>query len=314
MAEAREHLRDMALFVDVVNAMSFTRAAERLGMPKSSLSRRIANLERAIGVRLLNRTTRRIELTEAGAAYHARCSEIVEAAEVAHEELTDLIRTPRGHLRISMLPDMGMVFFAPLLADFARQHPEITFDIDLSPRRVDLLSEGFDVAVRAGALADSSMTARRLATLEAGLFAAPNYLAARGVPAHPADLTGHDCLRLPTGAASKVWHLDRGGESVSVEVSGTFVVNSMGMALRLAELGQGVAFILQRMVRDAVEGGALVPVLPDWTLAPSPIYAFTATRLLPAKVRAFVDFLAAALKGDGGKHSCPLHLEHPAHA
>ncbi len=298
MAEAREHLRDMALFVDVVNAMSFTRAAERLGMPKSSLSRRVAQLEAAIGVRLLNRTTRRVELTEAGAAYHARCREIVEAAEVAHEELDDLIRAPRGHLRVSMLPDLGVIIFAPLLAAFARRHPEISFDIDLSPRRVDLLSEGFDVAIRVGALADSSMTVRSLATLAARLFAAPGYLEAHGVPTHPHDLARHDCLRLPLGPAGNAWHLTRGDEAVTVEVSGRFAVNNMAMVGRLAELGMGIAFIHECMAREAMKQGTLVPVLPDWTFPSTPIYAFTATRLLPAKVRVFVEFLATALKSD----------------
>jgi DNA-binding transcriptional LysR family regulator len=285
----------MALFVNVVNAMSFTRAAERLGMPKSSLSRRIAELERAIGVRLLNRTTRHIELTEAGAAYHARCTEIVEAAEVAHEELADLIRTPRGHLRVSMLPDMAVVFFAPLLAIFSRRHPLITFELDLSPRRVDLLSEGFDLAIRAGDLADSSMTARRLALIESRLYAAPDYLAAHGTPTHPAELADHACLRLPLGAAGGLWRFSRGSEIVEVAVNGAFAVNHMGMVRRLAEQGLGIGFIHQGMARDAVTAGTLVPLLADWSLPATPIYAFTASRLLPAKVRTFVDFLAAAL-------------------
>jgi len=293
----------MALFVDVVNAMSFTRAAERLGMPKSSLSRRIALLERAIGVRLLNRTTRSLELTEAGAAYHARCVEIVDAAEVAHEELADLVRTPRGHLRVSMLPDLGVVFLAPLLATFARLHPAISFEIDLSPRRVDLLAEGYDVAIRAGVLADSSMTARRLAMMEASLYAAPAYLAARGVPAHPGDLAEHACLRLPLGSVGGRWRLIRGDETIDVDVDGSFAVNNMGMTRRLAELGLGIAFIHRYMVQDALDAGTLMPVLPEWTLPPTPLYAFTATRLLPAKVRAFIEFLVTELRawGRGGQ-------------
>lgn len=298
MAEAREQLRDMAVFVDLVNAMSFTRAAERLGIPKSSVSRRVAQLERVIGVRLLNRTTRRLELTEAGAAYYGRCREIVEAAEVAHEDLADLVRAPRGHIRVSMLADMATDLFAPALAAFARQYPLVSLDIDLSPARVNLLSDGFDVAIRAGTLEDSSMTARRLATLTAGLFAAPGYLAAQGMPVHPDDLAAHQCVRLPLGAAGNAWNLVRADATVTVAVTGAFAVNNMAMVLRLAELGLGIAAIHEFMAAGAVAQGRLVRVLPDWAFPTTPIYAFTATRLLPAKTRVFVDFLTAALRTD----------------
>jgi DNA-binding transcriptional LysR family regulator len=293
MAADMEHLRDMALFVSLVNAMSFSRAADSLGMPKSSLSRRIAGLEAAIGVRLLNRTTRRIELTEAGAIYYARCKEIVEAASVAHEQLKDMVETPRGHLRVSMVADdLGTIMLAPLVAAFARRHPGITFEIDLSPRRVDLLSEHFDVAIRVGEQPDSSMTARRLAMVQPALYAAPAYLGARGCPDHPSVLASHDCIRLPLGQAGGRWTLTRDGEALEIDVGGTFAVNNMGMAKRLAALGMGIGAVDDAMARDEVISGQLIPVLPDWGLAPIPVYAFTATRLLPAKTRAFIDFLA----------------------
>jgi len=288
-----EHLRDMALFVGVVNAMSFSGAAESLGMPKSSLSRRIAGLEAAIRVRLLNRTTRRIELTEAGAIYFARCTDIVEAAGVAHAQLRELVESPRGLLRVSMVADdLGTIELAPLVAAFARRHPGITFEIDLSPRRVDLLSERFDVAIRVGEQPDSSLTARRLTTVQPYLYAAPAYLGGRGTPAHPSDLAGHDCIRLPLGASGGRWTLLRGGEAIEIAVGGTFAVNNMGMVKRLAALGVGIGAVDEIMVRDDIASGRLAPVLPDWSLPPIPVYAFTASRLLPAKTRAFIDFLA----------------------
>lgn len=284
------------MFVDVVNAMSFSRAAESLGMPKSSLSRRIADLETAIGVRLLNRTTRRIELTEAGAIYLARCREIVEAASVAHEQLRDMADTPRGHLRISMLPDLWSMIFAPLIADFARLHPLITFDIDFSPRLVDLLSERFDLAIRVGEPRDSSLIARRLGETNPGVYASPAYLRDRGTPGHPRDLANHTCIRLPLGAAGARWRLARGGEIVEVDVTGPFAVNNMDMVKRLAILGMGIGVVDETMARDAMASGELVRLFPDWTLPPVPVYAFTVTRLLPAKTRTLIDFLAKEMR------------------
>lgn len=295
-----EHLRDMGLFVDLVNAMSFTRAAEALGIPKSSLSRRISELEQALGVRLLNRTTRRLELTEAGALYYSRAREIIEAARVAHEQLKGVAEEPRGHLRISMLADFGTIVLAPLMAEFARDYPDITFDIDLSPRRVDLVSEHFDVAIRFGESPDSTLTARRLGTLSARLYASPAYIEQHGMPAHPLDLSRHECLRIPMGPQGSRWTLTRSDgkaeEKVEVGVQGRFAMNNMGMLRRLTCEGMGIGPIDETQAKNDLKIGRLVQVLPDWQRQPIPIYAFTATRLLPAKTRAFVDFLARHMR------------------
>ena len=301
-----EHLRDMALFVGVVNAMSFSRAAENMGVPKSSLSRRIAELEAAVGVRLLHRTTRTIELTEAGAIYFARCREIVEAAGVAHEQLRDMADTLSGPVRISMLPDLWSMIYAPVIAEFSRLHPRLSFDIDFSPRLVDLVTERFDVAIRVGEPRDSSLVARRLAVIQPRLYASADYLRAHGTPVHPDELAGFDCIRIPLGAAGSVWKLTRGEETVHVDVGGRFAVNNMDMARRLAILGMGIGVIDEGMAAEDVARGDLVAVTPEWRLSPKPVFAFTATRLLPAKIRAFIDFLVGNARSSG---ACSVTLK-----
>lgn len=192
-------LNDMALFVEVARAMSFRRAAEALGMPNSTLSRRVSALEKAIGLRLMHRTTRRLELTEAGQLYYERCKRIVEEARLAHEQLGELLAQPSGVLRASLPVDFANSTLAPLIAEFARRHPGIRFEFDLTPRRVDLVSEPFDVAIRMGASQDSTLVARLLATLDTHLYASPAYVSRVGPPRQPADLARHEGLLFKAG-------------------------------------------------------------------------------------------------------------------
>ncbi|PCE34269.1 LysR family transcriptional regulator [Burkholderia ubonensis] len=283
-----ELLNDMALFVDVVNAMSFRRAAELTGVPNSTVSRRISALEKAIGLRLLHRTTRRIELTEAGQLYYERCRRIVEEARLAHEQLGEMLAQPTGVLRASLPVDFAMVFLAPLVVEFARRYPGIRFEFDLTPRRVDLVAEPFDIAIRMGEQPDSTLIARLLARIPARLYASPRYLEQAGEPAHPAELARHACVGFPKPG---VWTLSRGTESVDVAIGGRFAVNSIGMFRRLAELDQGVILVAEELVTEELASGRLRPVLPDWQGTPVPVYALTATRLLPAKTQRFIEFL-----------------------
>lgn len=171
-----ELLNDMALFVEVVKAKGFRSAAEVMGIPNSTLSRRIGTLEKAIGLRLLHRTTRKIELTEAGQLYFERCKRIVDEARLAHEQLGEMLAQPSGVLRASLPVDFAVTYLAPLIAEFAGLYPGITFDFDLTPRRVDLVSEPFDVAIRMGPSEDSQLIARPLASLTPHLYASPGYL------------------------------------------------------------------------------------------------------------------------------------------
>lgn len=286
-------LNDMALFVEVVKAKGFARAAEAIGMPSSTLSRRIGLLERAIGLRLFNRTTRRVELTDAGRAYFEQCERIVEDARLAHEQLEDLLANPTGTIRVSLPVDFANVYLTPLIVDFAQEFPGVSFDFDLTPRRVDLIAEHFDVAIRAGEPEDSRLIARLLLRLQPYVVAAPSYISRYGAPSHPRELVGHDCLHMPR---SNRWRLSNATENIEIDVRGRFKLNSNSMIRGLAELGQGIALVPQQIVADHLRDGRLVRLLPDWQGAPIPVYAITETRLLPAKVQRFIEYLQRRLR------------------
>lgn len=287
-----ELLNDMALFVEVVKAMSFRRAADAIGVPNSTLSRRVTALEKAIGLRLLHRTTRRLELTEAGQIYYERCRRIVDEARLAHEQLGEMQSLPSGVLRASLPVDFATIFLAPLITEFAHRYPSITFDFDLTPRTVDLVSEPFDVAIRMGEPKNSNLVARLLAKLPGQLYASPHYLKEAGSPRHPSELSGHQCLGFPKMGG---WTLRKADEAVEVKVGGRYVLNSVGMIKRLAILDQGIMLVPEEVVAEDVSAGRLRSVLPDWEGAPIPVYALTETRLLPAKTQIFIEFLKERL-------------------
>lgn len=293
------HLNDMALFVEVVKAMNFRRAAEVTGVPSSTLSRRITQLEKAIGLRLLHRTTRKIELTEAGLLYFERCRRIVDEARLAHEQLGQMLEQPTGVLRASLPVDFAVVYLAPLIAEFAQLYPGIKFEFDMTPRQVDLVSEPFDVAIRMGEPSTPNLIARLLAALPGHLYASPGYLKRAGKPRHPRELAQHDCISF---LRSNTWILHRDDEALEVVVSGRFAVNSVGMFRRLATLDCGVVFLPEEVVLDDVASGKLVRILPDWQGPPTPVYALTETRLLPAKTQRFIEFLRDRFEAQQSQH------------
>ncbi|MDR0275517.1 MAG: LysR family transcriptional regulator [Burkholderiaceae bacterium] len=287
-----EHLNDMALFVEVVKAKGFRGAAEATGVPNSTLSRRIGALEKSIGLRLLHRTTRRIELTEAGRVYFERCKRIVDEARLAHEQLGEMLTQPGGVLRASLPVDFAVGYLAPLIAEFARLYPGISFEFDLGARRVDLVSEPFDVAIRIGQSENSQLITRTLTTLTPCLYASPGYLQQAGEPRQPIELERHQCL----GPASPgTWTLHHGKKSVTVHTSGRFKLNNVGMARRLATLDMGLILMPQAAIADDLASGKLRRVLPEWHGAPIPVCALTETRLLPAKTQRFIEFLRERL-------------------
>jgi DNA-binding transcriptional LysR family regulator len=286
-----ELLRDMALFVEVAKTKSFSKAAAVLGIPNSSLSRRITELEKTVGLRLFNRTTRRTELTDAGQIYYERCKIIVEEAQIAHEQLQDIAQLPTGNLRVSLSVDFGLFYLAPLLAEFTERYPNIYLDLDLSPKRADLLSEPLDLAIRMGELPDSTLYARRIGLKQLHLYAAPQYLANTGGITHPDDLQQHACISFRTTASEPVWTLNHGEETVTVKLNARLTMNNMGMVQRVAVLGLGIAMISDDMACSEVQSGRLLPILPEWSLPAVPIYAVTTSRLLPAKIRVFIEFL-----------------------
>lgn len=281
----------MALFVEVAKARSFKRAAEALGMPTSSLSRRISLLEAAVGMRLLNRTTRTVDLTEAGALYFSRSKDIVEAARIAHEQLGELAERPRGRLRITTTAEFARLFLGAIIAEYARLYPEVQLHLDLSPERVDLISQNYDLGLRIGQQPDSTLISRQVGVLRTALFASPAYLDAFGRPTVPEDLARHSAIRNHNHADPSVWVLTDGTALSEVEVRGSITVNNFGMMRTLAIEGCGVTLLHEPMTVADVSAGRLERVLPGWIVKEVPLFAVTPSRLLPAKTRLFLQLL-----------------------
>jgi DNA-binding transcriptional LysR family regulator len=283
-----DYLNDMALFVEVAKARGFRRAADAVGMPTSTLSRRIALLEQSVGLRLFTRTTRRIELTEAGLLYFDRCKRIIDEARIAHEELGTMLAQPTGILRVSAPPDLASIWLASVLKDFVARYPGITFDLDLTPRNVDLITEPFDLAIRMANPGPSHLVSRVIGRVTPRLYAAPSYLAAQGEPTDPAQLEQHQCLTMKMVPS---WELHSGPVAVSVRVGSRFKANNVAILRQLAVHGLGIVNLPERAVVQDLATGTLTNVLPAWQGAPMSIHAVTETKLLPAKTQRFIEFL-----------------------
>ena len=296
-------LNYMRLFVEVAKRKSFRGAAEALDMSNSTLSRNIAELEKAIGVLLLHRSTRRVELTAAGEVYFKRCQSIVEEALGAHEALRDVTERPSGTLRVSMTPDFGVGYLAPMLGEFARAYPLIKFDFDLSSRVVDLQSDPFDMAIRLGAAptGPSSLVARQIALLPRYLYASPAYLAQAAPLTHASDLANHVvCMGTRSSRETDVWRrLMRGDEIVKVMGGSRFVSNSAAMSMEWAANSIGIAGLDPQIACANVAAGRLQRVLPDWQLEPVELHVITDTRHLPARTKLFISFLKERLDAAG---------------
>lgn len=296
-------LRDMALFVAVGQARSFGRAAATLGMPSSTLSRRISALEKELGLRLLNRSTRRVELTEEGAEYLARAERIVEEARMAYEDLRDRKSKPRGHLRISIPLRLAEAVAMHWFAEFAGLYPDLTFEFDTAQTRVEMIGDHFDAALVFGALPDSQLQVRRVTSgIALSLFAAPSYLAQRESPTHPQDLAQHDCIRLTQFGDS--WSLSNGREQFTIPVTGRFICDNGSLVMPLALDGLGIALLFDPIGAVEVAAGRLIRVLPGWHPVETYLSIITPTRLMPAKTRVLIDFLTEKLRtmavGPGG--------------
>jgi DNA-binding transcriptional LysR family regulator len=291
-------MEDMRLFAQVAEAKSFTSAARSLGMPKQTLSRRVADLERALGVQLLHRTTRRLRLSEIGAAYAERCAEIVRLADEANRSVTDAQQVPRGTLRVTADPVFGEAFLPALIVDFARRWPEVHIEVVLTRRKVDLIEEGFDVAFRVGRVDDSSLIARRLGPARVRYCASPAYVARAGKPSSPADLGRLQCI-LVLGSDTTVRWPFVGGKDPLVAVTGRLRFNSFAMAHAAAVAGLGIAIFPEFACAADVRRGRLVPVLEAWSGEVGGVWLLHATRQsLTARVKAFVDLVTASLAGD----------------
>ncbi len=289
-----DRLAAMTAFARVAETRSFSDAARRLGTSKSVVSRQIMALEADLGARLFHRTTRSMTLTEAGEGYYERVSRILTDVDEANLSVTRLQAAPRGRLRINAPMSFGVRHLAPSLPDFLALHPEVEIDMTMNDRFVDLVDEGYDMAVRIGRLTDSTLVARKLAPLRRTICGSPAYLAARGIPQTPADLATHECLSYSNMTQSDEWSfVDANGKPLSVEVKGRLRTNN-GDALRIAAL-RGLGLVAQPsfIVGADLQAGTLVGVLTNYTAQDGVVYAvYPHSRHLSPKVRAFTDFLA----------------------
>ena len=287
---------DLLLFARVVDEGSFSRAATRLGLPKSTVSRRVAALEAQLGERLLLRTTRKLTVTDFGLAVLEHAHHVVENVAATAALAQNRQIEPSGRLRVTMPSDMAHIVLAPLLAEFVLKYPAISLEVDLSARFVDLIAENFDVAIRMGELRDdASLAARRMAVFTGSLYAAPAYLARRGGPSEPEALMEYDALHVlaRTGNAMP-WILTRGDERWEGVPPGRMTANSPELLMRMALEGAGIAVIIDHFALPYLHRGELVQVLPDWRLPPVSAWAvFPGRRLMPARTRVFLDALAA---------------------
>lgn len=287
-----ENLAPMAVFAKVAETASFTAAARDLGLSKSVVSKYVAKLENSLGARLINRTTRRLSLTEVGEAFYERCRRIVQEAEEAELAVTRLHAAPRGRLRVNLPMSFGLAHVAPLVPEFLSAYPEINLDYTLDDQVVDVIEDGYDVVIRITSMPDSSLFARKLAPMRTVTCASPDYWAANGKPTHPKDLGQHNCLVYSYLATRDEWQYEEASNPIAVKVSGCLRANN-GDALTVAAVaGLGVTRMPTFIVGEQIKSGALVPVLEDFEPQGRGIYAvYPHNRHLSAKVRAFVDFL-----------------------
>lgn len=291
-------LEDMQIFAATVEAGSFTAAAERLGLSKQFVSRRVMALEERLGVRLLNRSTRRLSVTELGREFFERVGRILEDVADAEQAMCRDHASPRGTLRIAAPVSFGTLHLSPRLPALLARYPELRLEIDLNDRYVDLLAEGYDMAIRIGALRDSSLVARALAPVRMLACASPGYLAARGTPASPAELAHHDCL--PYGHSRGVeWQFQQDGKPLGIAIAGRLRANNGELARDAAIAGLGIALLPEFMLSEALEEGRLLPLLEAYAPPPSAVHAvYPRHRQSSVAIRACVDFLKEALNTD----------------
>lgn len=282
-------------FAQVIESGSFARAAERLNISTTAISKHVADLEAHLDVRLLHRTTRKLRLTESGQAFYERCTKLLHDWDETEQELSGAAERPRGTLRLTTSIHFGVREIAPALAEFSQRYPELKFDVQLSDRIVDLVDEGFDLAIRIGHSGSDNLVARRLGEIRLVLCAAPAYLQTHGMPAVPGDLAGHNCLTYEYSVPRTQWRLfDAHGKEQLVVVSGSMHSNNAELLAEVAVRGGGIIFHPEFIVDDYLHSGRLVKILPDCIGPALPIYAvYPSRKHLSAKVRLFTDFLVA---------------------
>jgi DNA-binding transcriptional LysR family regulator len=288
-----DRLTALQVFAQVVESGSFAKAAERLGLSTSATSRHVAELEAHLQTRLLNRTTRRVSLTETGRAFYERTVQLLADLKEAEQEAARAAIVPRGVIKLTTSVNFGVRHVAPAIAAFLARHGEVRFDVSLSDRIVDLVEEGFDLAIRIGGPGPHNLVARKLGETRVVPCASPAYLAARGTPQVPEDLVRHNCFTYEYVTPRNLWTFrDPSGRERPVRVSGNLHSNNGDLLAEAAARGVGIVFEPAFIVGPEVRAGRLVPLLQDFAPPPLPIFAvYPSRKHLSAKVRLFVDFL-----------------------
>jgi DNA-binding transcriptional LysR family regulator len=283
-------LNEMLVFARVALTGSFTTAAADLGMPKSTVSRKVTELEARLNARLLNRTTRKVSLTDIGRTYYDYCARIAAEIEDAERAVTSLQEIPRGVLRVTTGPNVA--FLAPILNDYMKRYPEVRVEVFCSGRAVDLIEERFDVAIRAGALGDSTLIARSLGQVRWFLVGTPAYLKKHGRPQSMDDLKRHDCIMFGTTSGGAGLRLQRGDKTVHVEPPARLMVNDFDLVHAAALAGLGLALLPAYLCLDDLRGKRLERVLRDWEAPSIPVHVvYPSARYISPKVKTFVDHL-----------------------
>ncbi|WP_018140371.1 LysR family transcriptional regulator [Thioalkalivibrio sp. ALJ7] len=293
-----DRFQQMQIFVAVVEAGHFVHAAEALGLSKAAVSRAVNGLEERLGARLLHRTTRRLSLTSEGETFFGRSKLLLEELAAAEGEISERGTAVSGRLRINVPVSYGIQHLAPLWGAFTARHPRVELDVTLNDRSVDLVDEGFDLAVRIGTLDSSSLVARRLATTRMRICAAPDYLAASGLPAHPRELADHATIAYSYHATGDDWTLTGPDGPVAVTTRPVLRSNNGETCVAAALAGQGIVYQPEFLLQPHLQTGALQALLPDWETATLGIHAvYPSRRYLLPKTRALIDFLAERLGG-----------------
>lgn len=288
-----DRLTALTVFRTAVDLGSFAAAARHLGLSPAAVSKNIGELEAHLAVRLLNRTTRRMSLTEAGSLYYERVGQILDDLAEADGALGPLQQRPAGLLRVSAPMTVTLLCLSEAIPRFLDRHPELSLDLRMDDRRVDIVEQGFDLALRGSdSLEDSSLIARKLMTLSHVVCGSPDYFERRGVPQRPDDLQHHDCVQFTLSGHAREWSFRKAGRSVRVPVRGRYKVTS-SLAVRDAlRAGFGLSLIPWIYVREDIEEGRLLSVLNDWSAVETTLYAvYPSRRHVGAKLRAFLDFL-----------------------
>ncbi len=289
-------LNDIVVFTKVAETKSFTGAAEQLGLPKSTVSRKLAQLEERLGVRLVQRTTRKLALTEIGEAYYERASRIVADLQAAEQVVTDMQATPRGRLKVTAPIDLSTRYLGAIIAEFIAAHADITVELDATDRVVDLIEDGYDVAVRFGQLPESTLIARKLATFAGFLCAAPSYLAKRGTPTAVEELDDHDKVLFLPSARSTGWTLTNGDQTFELGRPARFSSNNLAAVRDVVLAGGGISVMTEFMVACDIDQGKLVRLLPDWGARAIDVQAvYPARQNLPPRLTLFLEHLARSL-------------------